>query len=325
MRISRRRFFGTAAATPLAAHLALATDFDKKTGMPTRVLGKTRARVSAVAFGCGSRFLMYKQEDKALEAVNRALDLGITYVDTAFGYGNGLSEERIGKVMKTRRAQVFLATKINQREPDEAWPIIETSLKRLQTDQVDLLHIHSLTTMEDLAKIEAKGGLIDLLYKARDQKIARFIGVTSHTDPNVLKLALERHDFDCTQMALNAAKVGMRNGKGGMEINEAMKDSFEAISLPVALRKKLGVIAMKIFGQEGLAGKAPVDKLIRYSLSLPVATAVLGMPKLEYLEENVRIAKAFKPLSKNEMQSMPVDLRPVKAELDWFFADHVDA
>ncbi len=325
MSISRRRFLETAAATPLTAHLALATDFDKKTGMPTRVLGKTRARVSAVAFGCGSRFLMYKQEDKALEAVNRALDLGITYLDTAFGYGNGLSEERIGKVMRTRREKVFLATKINIRNPEEAWPVIETSLKRLQTEQVDLLHIHSLTTMEDLAAIEAKGGLIDLLYKARDQKIARFIGVTSHTDPNVLKLALERHDFDCTQMALNAAKVGMRSGKGGMEINDAMKDSFEAIALPVALRKRLGIIAMKIFGQEGLAGKAPVDKLIRYSLSLPVATAVLGMPKLEYLEENIRVAKAFKPLSKSEMQGMATGLQPVKAELDRFFAGHVDA
>ncbi|MBI3681801.1 MAG: aldo/keto reductase [Acidobacteria bacterium] len=323
MSISRRRFLETAAASPLAAHLAHA--FDSKTGMPTRNLGKTGARVSCIAFGGGSRFLAYKQEDKALEALNRAIDFGITYVDTAYGYGDGLSEERVGKVMKTRRKEVWLATKINKRDGEEAMNIIESGLKRLQTDQVDLLHIHSLTDMKDLAAIEAKGGVLEVLYKCRDQKMARFIGVTSHTDPHVLKTALERHDFDCTQMALNAARIGMRSGKAGMEPNPDMKDSFEAIALPVANRKRLGVIAMKIFGQEHLVGKAPIEKLIRYSLSLPVTCAVLGMPKLEYLEENIRIAKAFKPLSKSEMQTMAGGLEPLKAELDRLFADHVDA
>lgn len=319
MSLSRRRFLETAAVTPMALGAAV----DAKTGMPTRILGKTGARVSAVAFGCGSRFLMYKEEDKALEALNKALDLGITYVDTAFSYGNGKSEERVGKVMKTRRKEVWLATKVQDRSYDGAMRIIEGSLKRLQTDQVDLLHIHALGDAEDLKKAEE--GAIKALYKARDEKMARFIGVTCHSDPFVLKTALERNDFDCTQMALNAARVGMRNGKGGMEINDAMKDSFELIALPVAHKKKMGVTAMKIFGQEGLVGKASVEKLIRYSLTLPVATAVLGMPKLEFLEENVRVAKAFQPLSKKEMQSLAGDLKLAKLEMDRFFADHIDA
>lgn len=325
MSISRRRFLETAAAGPLAAHVALGAETDKKTGMPTRILGKTGGRVSCVAFGCGSRFLSYKEEDKALEALNKALDMGVTYVDTAYSYGNGVSETRVGKVMKTRRKEVWLATKVQARNADAAMRIVEGSLKRLQTDQVDLLHIHSLLDEDDLKAIEAPDGVLKTLIKCKEQKMCRFIGVTSHTDPNVLKMALERHDFDCTQMALNAARVGMMNGKGGMVINDAMKDSFELIALPAALKKKMGVTAMKIFGQEGLVGKQPIDKLIRYSLSLPVATAVLGMPKLEFIDENIRHAKAFKPLSKAEMKTMAMNLLPVKAELDQFFAHHVDA
>ncbi|MCZ2151953.1 MAG: aldo/keto reductase [Bryobacterales bacterium] len=324
MSISRRKFLETTAVTPLAAHFAQGASVDKRTGMPTRILGKTGAAVSCIAFGCGSRFLMYKDEDKALEAVNRAIDLGITYIDTAYGYGNGKSETRIGHVMKTRRKEVWLATKINKRNGDEAMRVIEGSLERLQTDHVDLLHIHSLTTPEDLAEIEANDGVLKVLYKVKEQKMARFIGITSHSDPHVLKTALERHEFDCTQMALNAARVGMRNAPGGMAINP-MRDSFEALALPVANRKNMGVIAMKIFGQEGLVGKAPIEKLIRYSLSLPVAAAVLGMPKIEFIEENIRIAKSFQPLPKREMQALPANLSPQKAELDRFFANHIDA
>src|SRR6266446_10604558 len=258
MSISRRRFLESTALGGLAAGVTNAAEIGKEHKLPTRVLGKTGARVSILAFGGGSRFLMYKDEDKALEAVNRALDLGITYMDTAYSYGNGLSEERIGKVMKTRRKGIFVATKINKRPGDEAMQVLEGSLKRLQIDQFDLVHIHSLTDEDDLAKIEAKGGVLETLHKLRDQKVTRFIGITSHTDPTVLAKALERHDFDCTQMALNAALIGMKNGKGGMVPNPQMKPSFETIALPVARKKNMGVIAMKVFAQEALINQAPV-------------------------------------------------------------------
>ena len=127
-------------------------------------------------------------------------------------------------------------------------------------------------------------------------------------------------------MALNAALVGMKDGKKGMEINKALKDSFEHIALPAALKKKMGVTAMKIFGQEGLLGAAPIEQLIHYSMSLPVASVVLGMPKLEYLDENVRAVRAFKPLGKPEMKDLSDKLsHEYKARLDEFFSDHVDA
>lgn len=323
MSISRRRFLETAALGSLAARAQAAKDDNQK--LPSRVLGKTGARVSILAMGGGSRFLMYKEEDKALEALNRAFDLGINYMDTAYGYGSGVSEERVGKVMKTRRKEIFLATKINKRDGDEAQRILEGSMKRLQTDHVDLIHIHSLLGEEDLALIEKKGGVLDVLRKLRDQKVTRFIGITSHTDPTVLATALERHDFDCTQMALNAALVGMKDGKGKMVINAAMKPSFESIALPVAKRKKIGVIAMKVYGQEDLLGQAPLEKLLYYSLSLPVSLAVVGMPKIEFIEENVRMAKAFQPLAKKEMQDLAQKLSDKnKTTLDRFYANHVD-
>jgi len=319
MKLSRRDFLGTAALTGVAARAATGT-------MPTRVLGHTGARVSILAMGGGSRFLMYQDEDKALEALNRAFDLGISYMDTAYSYGNGKSEERVGKVMKTRRKDVFLATKVEVRNGDEAQRILEGSLKRLETDHLDLIHVHSLTDEQDLAKVEAPDGVLKVLHKLRDQKVTRFIGVTSHTDPVVLKMALERHDFDCTQMALNAARVGMRNGAHSMVPNEALKDSFEDVALPVARRKKMGVIAMKIFAQEALLGQASPEKLIYYPLSLPgVTVAVAGMPKFEFIEQNVSLVKAFKPLPPGEMKQLSARLAARnKVALDRFFSTHVD-
>src|SRR5947199_10230676 len=128
---------------------------------------------------------------------------------------------------------------------------VDTSLKRLQVDHVDLLHIHALMGPDDLAAIEAKDGAWAAATKARDQKMARFIGITCHAYPDVLKTALERHDFDCTQMALNAAMRGQVAGA---------TSSFETTALPVALHKKMGVTAMKIFAQDALAGQAPPEK-----------------------------------------------------------------
>jgi aryl-alcohol dehydrogenase-like predicted oxidoreductase len=314
MSVSRREFLGAAALT--AAAVAAPTNAK---GVPTRILGRTGARVSILAFGSGSRFLMYKEEDEALAALNHALDLGISYVDTAYAYGDGKSEERVGQVMKTRRSEVWLATKVPDRNGDEAMRRIEGSLKRLQTDHVDLIHIHSLSGEDDLAAIEAKDGVLMRLYQLRDEKVTRAVGITSHTDPTVLRTALMRHDFDCTQMALNAARQGMA------KLDHPL-GSFETLALPVARNKNLGVIAMKIFAQEKLSGKAEPDQLIRYTLSLPGVTAtVIGMPKLEYIERNVEIAKAYQPMPPDDMKQLANQLSDAyKVSIDRHFAGHVD-
>jgi aryl-alcohol dehydrogenase-like predicted oxidoreductase len=317
MSISRREFIETTALGGLALPA-----FAAPTPLPTRVLGRTGARVSILAFGSGSRFLAYS-EAKGIEALNRALDLGITYVDTAQDYGQGESERRVGMVMKTRRKEVFLATKVTKRRYDDAMRSVEGSLKRLQTDHVDLLHIHSLTGEADLAAAEA--GALQVLYKMREQKVARAIGITSHSDPVVLKTALERHDFDCTQMALNAALAGNQGNPDGTIWNRKPAVSFQSLALPVAKRKNMGVIAMKVFAQEKLLGEAPVEKLLLYSMSLPVTAAVVGMPKLEYIEGNIRTAKNFKPLGEAEMRELSQTISGRhKLALDRFFAQHTD-
>ncbi len=327
MPISRRRFLETTALAPVAANvLQAAPEGPGNTPLPTRVFGKTGQRVSILAIGGGSRFLLYKDEDAAIGAIHRALALGITYFDTAYAYGNGVSETRFGKGLAGNRQKVWLTTKIQERDPSKARAILEGSLKRLQTDHVDLCHIHSLTDAADLARIEAKDGVLDMLLKAKSEGLIRNVGITSHSDPEVLRTALERHPFDCTQMALNAALAGMMSGQSGMVVNPALTTSFESIALPVAVRKNLGIIAMKVFAQEFLNDKAPKQDLIRYSLSLPVSLCVVGMPKMEMIDENVKIVKAFQPMPQAEMQKLSSSLAlSHKAKIDAFFATHIDA
>jgi len=325
MSISRRKFLETTAAGALAAG-SLSAAAKGGSEMPTRALGKTGVHVSILAFGCGSRYLKYDDE-QAVQAVHKAMDMGITYFDSADDYGKDhRSETLVGKAIKGRRDGLFLATKLSNRNPEKSFSIVEASLKAFDIERLDLLHIHALLGDDDLAKLEEKGGVIDQVLKMRDQKLTRFIGITSHMDPTTLKSALERHDFDCTQMALNGALVGMKNGKGGMVPNEEIKTSFETLALPVANRKKMGVIAMKVMAQDALIGPADPGKLMSYSLSLPVSAVVIGMPKLEHIEENARMAKAFQPMPVPERKKMSGELSTkYKAQLDQFFSDHVDA
>jgi uncharacterized protein len=326
MNISRRQFLETTALGCATMGSVIGQSLGASSKIPTRILGRTGLTVSVLAFGSGSRFMMYEQEDKALEALNKALDLGITYVDTAHNYGGGKSEERVGKVMAQRRKEVVLATKIAARKGDDAMRQIELSLKRLQTDHLDVMHIHALTSDDDLAAIEAPDGVLNVMLKAREQKLTRFIGITCHAAPQSLKTALERHDFDCTQMALNAARARMAEGSGGMKATPMKEGGFEALALPVAKRKNLGVIAMKAFGQEQILGRAPIEKLLYYSMSLPVSTVSVGMPKLEHIEQNIELARKFKPLSEAERQQLSASIgQEHRLALESFFQHHVDA
>lgn len=328
-RVSRRRFLEQAALAGTAATTALGAISADKEDIPRRLLGKTGEKVTILALGCGSRLLSYQNEEAAAAAIHLGLDLGIRYLDTAYGYGNGRSETWVGQVMKTRRREVFLATKIDARDGSEAARILEGSLKRLQTDQVDLIHVHSLGDAADLAAVEAKDGVLQVLYKLRDQKVTRFVGMTSHTDPEVLRTAIERHDLDCVQMALNAALQGMSSGSGKMVLNPSMKTSFEEIALPAARKKNLGILAMKAMGQEELVGAGPgkgdPQTLLRYTLSLPVAAAVVGMPKIEQIRHNTAWAKAFTPMSENEMKTFSRRIADAnKVALDRKFLHHSD-
>jgi aryl-alcohol dehydrogenase-like predicted oxidoreductase len=318
-RMNRRQFIGTTALGLIAAPTLAALPPAK---LPTRTLGRTGITVPILGFGSGSRFLMYQDEDKALEALNRAIDLGICYIDTAHSYGNGRSEERVGKVMATRRKEVVLATKIPGRTADQARQQIELSLKRLQTDRLDVMHIHALKNAEDLAAIEKPDGVLKAFYEAREQKVTRAIGITCHADPAALQKALERHDFDCTQMALNAGLTSMTES---MKTAPAGPNCFEKLALPVANKKHMGVIAMKVSGQEHLLGSAPFEKLLAYALSLPVSLASVGMPHPEHIDQNVALAKAFSPMSSRQRRRLEQSIDSgKKVVMKHFFSDHED-
>ena len=321
-KVSRREFLEktTLAASAAAALPALAAAAGAPSAaappaatgtIPHRTLGRTKASVSMLAMGCGSRFLMYPAEE-ASGVLERALALGINYFDTAMDYGEGESETRVGRVMATRRKDVFLATKVptRARTRDAALKEVEASLKRLQTDHVDLLHLHSLGLGDDLARIEAADGAIKAAYELRDQKVARFIGMTSHTDGATMARAIEHNDLDCVQMAMNPVRAL----------------GFEELALTAAKKKDLGVILMKVTGQEKLlgAGGAEASALLRYGWSLPVSTVVCGMPKIAFLEANVASARVFTPMMAAEMDALRAQLAGRKAVLERFFADHHD-
>jgi len=321
MALSRREFLGVAGLSPLAVRALGAP-----APLPHRPFGKTGMDVPILAFGAGSRFVSYESDEEALKVLNRAIDLGMTYIDTAHSYGDGKSEERIGQLMPTRREEVVLQTKLSARTADDARRQIDLSLKRLQTDHLEVVHIHALESSEDLAAIEAKGGVLEAVMEARDQKVARFAGITGHADPVAMKAALERHDFDCVQMALNLARARIGWDDEGAVATPLGDGSFEALALPVANKKGMGVIAMKVFGQEHLLGQASIEELIYYALSLPVSLATLGMPKPEMLEENVALGRAFQALPESEMQRLRMVVpEPRKAAFARFLRHHADA
>lgn len=319
-RISRRDVLRTATIGAAATAGAPAAE-----AVQTRALGKTGVRVPIIAMGCGASWWeALNDEKKCFDAVNLAVDLGIRYLDTGQTYGKGTSERWLGNAIHSRRKDVFIATKISTRDSDEALRETERSLERLQTTWIDLLHIHNLGGEEDLSRIEKKGGLLDTVRKLREQKVARFIGVTSHNQPVTLKAALERHDFDCVQMALNAAK------QGHYETAAHPGNSFESIALPIAQAKGMGIIAMKVTGRATLVGgtedKAAANDLIRYALSLPISLAVVGMADHGHIRENADLARTFRPMSEPQMRSFGERMtRSHKARLDRYFSDHIDS
>lgn len=337
--LSRRNFIGAGAAATIN------TAAGKDTNLPKRPFGRTGVQIPILAIGCGNRlWAAYGAEDRGVEALNFAFDSGIRYFDTAQGYGDGKSETWVGIANKSRRKEVIFASKTGARAYDDVLSRCDASLKRLQTDYLDVLHIHGLNYEDELDSLE-KLGTVRALRRLRDQKIVRFIGVTSHSDPATLAKALERYDFDCTQMALNAGLQGRSPDKQGYWKKGGNNDlfgepipakpfpgeSFQDIALQVAVRKKMGVIAMKVTGQDALIGqgsaKADAAHLIRYALSHPISAVTVGMPKLDYIRENTQLARTFRPMSKSEMDTLSHRLAEAnKVALDYHFNhEHRDA
>jgi hypothetical protein len=305
--ISRRKFIkesvAASAAITVGAGLGCSktqapSPYDAK-GVPTAILGKTGVTVPRMVMGTGSRFCSVQEEEKGLEMLNYALDHGLYYWDTASSYGvdKVVSEERLGKVLKDRRQEVFLATKTRERNGEDARREIERSLKRLNTDHLDLLQIHTIQSLEDVEKIEKDDSVYKVISQLKDEGVVRFIGFTGHTDAAAMKAMTERFDFDTMLIALNHYKKG--------------NQPFEEQAVPAAAEKGMGVIGMKVIRPRENNENLDPKKLIRYALTLEhIDTAVVGIDSMEVLKENIALLKRFEPLNQEEMEELNMALAP---------------
>ena len=300
-----------------------------QSALPKRRLGKTGEMVSCIGFGSRARFCSIQDEDAAQALLERAFDLGINYFGTAGSYTRRplerLSEKRLGEFFKKRRKDVFLATKIDPRDRDGALRSVETSLRFLQTDYLDLIQIHSLSDVNDLDRIGSANGVLAAMQQLKDQRTSRFIGITGHNDGAAMAEALRRHDFDTVLMSLNAAQSANPVAQRKMEPIPA----FEQSALPVALQKNMGILSMKVMGQGMLIGSGPgrasSSELLQFNLSQPVASVVIGCEQIARLEENVQAATHFTPMSESGKQKLQERVAPSRSAWENFLRSHVDS
>jgi aryl-alcohol dehydrogenase-like predicted oxidoreductase len=273
-------------------HLSASSKPDAQTIMLERLLGNTGMRVPILGLGgAGKTPLSWDgAEQQAIAIIQRALELGISYFDTAADYGP--SEDYLGKVLPGYRERVFLASKTAQRDRDGAWRELERSLKRLQTDYLDLWQLHHVSFPEELEEIFAKNGALRALEEAKQQKIVRFAGITGHHEPAIIAEGLRRYSFDTTLIPINAA-------------DKHHPRAFIPNVLPLARQKNVGVIAMKVPAYGRLFKPGVLDGMHQafgYVLSQPgVHCAVIAAETPEQLESNVRVAQAFQQLSETAL------------------------
>jgi predicted aldo/keto reductase-like oxidoreductase len=285
--------------------------------MPTRSLGKTGYKVGIFSLGGQAAIETPGMEEVSEKIINRAIDLGVNYIDTAAAYGGGLSQENIGRILKTRRSEVFLASKTHDRTYDGSMKLLEESLKKLQTDHLDTWQLHNVRTREEVDKIFADNGAIMALGKAKAEGMVRFLGITGHYEPVVLKNALDRYPFDSILMAVNGADVHYL--------------SFKNYLLPEALMKGIAIIGMKVATRgrmlscwtpppieeqperlrTSLRGTLTIREALHYNMSLPVSTTIIGVDNVEQIEENVKLASEFTPLSETEMMAIEYKTLPI--------------
>src|ERR1700734_227048 len=270
-----------------------------------RELGKTGAQVSILGVG-GYHLGSTKDQQEANELVARSLDAGINFFDNAWDYHDGLSEERLGTALRGKRDQAFVMTKVctHGRGKDVAMQMLEQSLRRLQTDHLDLWQIHEVIYYNDPDLIFAPGGAAEALLAAKQQGKVRFVGFTGHKDPAIhLRMLTQDFPFDTVQMPLNCLDATFR--------------SFETQVMPEANRRGIAVLGMKSMGGSGEIishGAATPSDALRYAMSLPVATTISSMDSLGVLAQNLAIAKGFQQMKPEEMQALRERVRVFAAD-----------
>ena len=310
---------GTAVAAPKGAKTVKDLPYNPRThqAMPTRNLGRTGYQVGILSLGGQATIEREGTEKESAAIVNRAIDLGVNYIDTAAAYGGGISETHIGTVMKDRRSEVWLSSKTHDRSYDGSMRLLEKSLKQLQTDHLDTWQLHNLKTSEDFDRIFAEDGAIKALIKAKEEGLVRCLGVTGHYEPIILGKFLERFDFDTILMAVNAADPHYL--------------SFKKYLLPVAQEKGVGIIGMKLATRgrmlscwtpppidqqpQSMATKLPgtisIKETLEYNFSLPVSTNIIGIDNVEQIEQNAKIASEFTGLNEKQMAEIEYKTLPI--------------
>ena len=306
--MDRRKFLKTAAATTLMTSLgnklAHATNAN---AVPTRVLGHTGEKISMVGLG-GYHIGMQSSEQESIRIIRTGLDSGITFLDNCWDYNGGESEVRMGKALRDGyRQKAFLMTKIDGRTKQAAMQQLEESLRRLQTDHIDLLQFHEVIRDTDPDRIFAKGGGMEAVTEAKKQGKVRYIGFTGHKSPDIHLKMLNTafaHDFtfDAVQMPLN--------------VMDAHYESFEKKVLPVLVKHNVGVLGMKPMGDKIILRSktaTPVECL-HYAMNLPTSVVITGCDSLQILQQAIGAAKAFKPMSSGEVSSLLAKSAPAAAK-----------
>ena len=273
--------------------------------IPRRPFGRSAEMVSALALG-GHHLGLVESKREAVHIVQAAVDDGITFMDNAWEYHEGASEELMGKALAGRRDDVFLMSKVctHGRDRKVAMRQLTQSLRRLKTDHLDLWQVHECVYPNDPALHFARGGVIEALVEAKERGLVRYVGFTGHKSPEIhLEMLSSDFAFDSVQMPLNCFDATFR--------------SFEQHVLPEARRRGLAVLGMKSMGGEGDAVRKRVvsaDEALRYAMSLPVTTTVCGIDSLRVLRQNARIARGFTPMSDDEMNALRDRVADVAAD-----------
>ena len=261
--------------------------------MPTRPLGKTGHKVSILSLGGQGALENQKGKHKdMIDIIQRAYELGVNYFDTSPIYGP--SEKYYGEALKPFRKKVFLASKTDDRTRDGSMRILEKSLKTLKTDYLDLWQVHHLDRMDEVNQVAGEGGALEAMREMKEQGVVKNIGLTGHQNPQILVEMIRRHPFDVVLAAVNAADVHV-------------KPSFIKRILPLARSINMGVVGMKVFAQGYIfhpKGITTAWEALTYALSLDLSTVIVGCDSVAQLEENVAIAKQFKPLTASQMRQM---------------------
>lgn len=291
--------------------------YDPK-GLPTSVLGKTGVVIPRIAIGLGSRFLNIKTLDEAVEMCNYALNNGLYYWDTAHSYVNtetgAVSEERLGNIIKYRRKEIFLSTKIEARDPEAAKAEIELSMKRLQTDHLDMLKIHAVETPEEVEIICTKGGVLDLFSRMKEEGVTRFIGFSGHGNAQALKMMIDTGRFDSMLFAMN-------------HYYDVAKGDRQGILIPAAKQRGMGVMLMKTVRPKETIKDLDPKELVRFALSLDGPSGIaVGMDSKKVVDSNLDLLRNFKPMNPDEKLKYTLSLSPYfrHENLEWMKPDYHD-